>query len=210
VSVAHLDRTPDPAADFLAELYGSAEDGWLTLFAINPASGDRHVDWTPAVDATALAVTAAKRAGTCDVWFGVATRRQPLGARRGGDSDCHALPGLWVDIDIAGANHKTDAAVLPPDEGAAVELLASFALPPTVVVHTGGGLHAYWLFGEMLPAADVAALLPRWGATWQRLAGERGWHIDNVWDLARVLRLPGTWNRKGDPTPVSILERWAT
>jgi hypothetical protein len=208
VSVAHLHSDPDPAADWLNQLYGTAEAGWLTLFSVNPSAGDRHVDWAPASDTATLVAAAAQRSNTCDVWFGVATRKERLaGGKRGGDKDCLEVPGLWLDVDIAGPNHKTNEA-LPPDEQAAIELIRSFILPPTAVVHTGGGLHAYWLFNEMRAVSDLADMLPRWGATWARLADVKGWHLDNVFDPARVLRLPGTWNRKNDPTPVAVLERW--
>jgi hypothetical protein len=208
--VAHTDPGPTNAtAAFLNQLYGAAETGWLSLFATNPATGERHVDWAPATEPVALAAAAAQRSATCNVWFGVSTRHQRLpGNQRGGDKDCLEVPGLWVDIDIAGPNHKTAAALLPPHEEAALELIGSFNLPATVIVHTGGGLHAYWLFNEMRAVTDVVPLLPQWGATWKRLAGERGWHIDNVWDPARILRLPGSWNLKGEATPVRVLERW--
>lgn len=209
MSVATLDAgTANATAAFLAGLYGTAEDGWLTLFAVNPTTGTRSVEWVPATQPAALAAAAAPHTATCDIWYGVATRKERLdGGRRGGDSDCLAVPGLWVDIDIAGPNHRT-AHPLPPSEEAALELIWSFNLPATVIVHTGGGLHAYWLFGEMTDVGDVAPLLPQWGATWRRLAASRSWHIDNVWDPARILRLPGTWNRKAEPIPVRVLERW--
>jgi hypothetical protein len=217
VSVAHLDRSPiDPATtEFLDALYGQAEAGWLTLFAVDPATGNRTVEWAPAAEPASLALAAGGLIERCDVWFGVATRKHQLvndrgvpDGRRGGDSDCLELPGLWVDVDIAGPNHKTAGELLPPDEEAALELIGAFNLPATAIVHTGGGLHAYWLFNEMRAVSDLSDTLARWGATWSRLAGERGWAIDNVWDPARVLRLPGTWNRKNDPTPVRVIERW--
>jgi putative DNA primase/helicase len=196
------------SAEFLTELYGAAETGWLTLFTVNPVTGSPNVEWAPATEPVALAAAAAKHSATCDVWFGVATRRQRLArGQRGGDKDCFEVPGLWVDIDIAGPNHKT-ANALPPSEEAALELIWSFNLPATAIVHTGGGLHAYWLFGEMRAVADLGDVLPRWGATWRRLADVKGWYLDNVWDPARILRLPGTWNRKNEPTPVRVLERW--
>ena len=34
------------------------------------------------------------------------------------------------------------------------------------------------------------------------LAKDQGWHVDSTFDLARVFRLPGTYNRKREPIPV--------
>ena len=36
------------------------------------------------------------------------------------------------------------------------------------------------------------------------IAACKGWHIDNTSDLARVLRVPGTFNHKNEPTPVTL------
>ena len=51
-------------------------------------------------------------------------------------------------------------------------------------------------------------LLHRLQATIQAVAKLHGWDVDSTFDLARVLRLPGTYNRKvpDDPKPVEIIE----
>jgi len=48
--------------------------------------------------------------------------------------------------------------------------------------------------------------LGAWHNTWVQKAGEFGWHVDNVFGLAQVMRLPGTLNLKLDPTLAYILE----
>ncbi len=183
--------------DWLALLYGDMEEGWLSAFALDRERGARYVDWRPVTDLDGMSDVIAARADSCDVWLGVATRRERLaqGQGRGGDDLCAQFPGLWLDVDIDGDGHK-GGHTLPPTEKAAHALIAMFPVPPTAVVHSGGGLQAWWLFDEPCAAEDVAPVLPRWFATWEALAADQGWHVDNVFDLARIMRVPGTANRK--------------
>jgi len=202
--------TPDPEAiwAWLERLYEHFDEGeWLTLFSLDRTTGQRHVDWLDIGDYDTIAECAARRAATADVWHGVATRRARLPHGRGSANDCAHLPGLWLDVDIAGPGHK-GGHTLPPDVDLARELIAAYPLEPTVVVHSGGGLQAWWLFPEPLPAADAGPLLTRWGATWADIGRQQHWHVDNVFDIARIMRLPGTINRKvpGDPRPVVVIE----
>lgn len=194
---------PPPAADWLNHLYADVADGWLTLFAVDRTTGEKHTPARPVDQITGLAAEADRLAPTCCVWFGVATRaRRPADGRRGGAADCAQLPALYVDIDVAGPNHV--ATDLPATIDDAHLLLADYPLPPTAVVHSGGGLQAWWMFDEPQNVTDVAALLTRWGTTWTELGRRRGWHIDNVYDVARVMRLPGTHNRKNGAVPVTV------
>ncbi len=143
------------------------------------------------------------------VYLRVATvsERPPTG-ERGSAALSLGLPALWADIDIEGPGHKHDPAKqngrrLPPTVEAAREIVAGSGLPaPSVVVHTGGGVHAYW---QLDPAAvldddnraPLAYLSMAWQAALQRSAHTFGWEYGTgVGDLARVLRLPGTVNRK--------------
>ncbi|HSS11666.1 MAG TPA: AAA family ATPase, partial [Acidimicrobiales bacterium] len=62
---------------------------------------------------------------------------------------------------------------------------------------------------ETVPANEAIGLLKRWHVTWARLADEVGVHLDNVANLDRVMRLPGTANHKGpNPVPVTVRARW--
>jgi len=113
-----------------------------------------------------------------DLYFGVATRRDRSSGRL--ENCCH-LGALYVDLDF-----KT----LP--EADARERLRRFQFEPTIVVHSGGGLHVYWALREPIDlpeAADYARQLLR------RLACVLGADL-NAAEPARVLRVPGTHNRK--------------
>ena len=91
--------------------------------------------------------------------------------------------------------------------------LASACLPPTMIVSSGHGLHAYhllpkpWVFRTRDEQTRAGIIAQQWCARHQQIAAERGWHIDSVGDLARVLRLPGSLNAKDPaaPLPVCVL-----
>ncbi len=104
---AELDATPQEPG-FLEQLFAGVDDGWLTLFTIDPATGARTSLFHQADDIAGAERTAV---GIQDrnVWFGVATRRQRLDdGRRGGADDCLAIVALWADIDVAGPNHAAE------------------------------------------------------------------------------------------------------
>lgn len=178
------------------ELLFAECEGWVSTFAID-GHGNRVVRWCQNSDDFSAGV--APLVNTHDVWFGCCTRRERVpNGRRGSDADCFEIPGVWLDVDVAGPNHKT-AENLPPDEAAGIRLLKAFPRKPSIVLNTGGGFQAWWLFPEPLYAEDAVTFLSRWGATWIELAAREGWHIDSVFDPARVLRVPSTLNHKSDP-----------
>lgn len=119
---------------------------------------------------------------------------------RGTKATVGCVPSLWLDIDIASpaGAHKADADSLPPDVDAAFALIDSIAgLPvPTMVVDSGYGLHLYWVLTAPLSADAGAQLVERLQRVAQAAATAKGYHLDSTHDIARVLRVPGTRNRK--------------
>jgi hypothetical protein len=126
---------------------------------------------------------------------------------RGGRAAARWVTALWADIDVAGPGHAAES--LPPTISAAEQVYAD--LPsPTFVIATGGGLHAWWLLDTAHPADGD--LTDRWVRLVAAHAARVGWQIDaGVGDLARVLRVCGTYNRKTDtPRRVALhdVTRW--
>jgi len=68
--------------------------------------------------------------------------------------------------------------------------------PPSAIVHTGGGAHAYWILDEAASGDDLQLIPLINRALAERVGG------DHVGDLARVLRLPGTHNKKYEDSPI--------
>lgn len=201
-----MSRLRGVAMDFFEALYGLCEHGWLTLWT----NQDKKTYWFPVMQFRQATTRAYALASNKDVYFGVGLRRQKTQGR-GNSGDICAIPGFWVDIDVAGDAHKQKN--LPPTTEDAVAFLKSFPLLPTVLVHSGHGLHGYWLFKEPWEFEDdaerqeAARLLRQFQKTIRALAEERGWKVDTTSDLARVLRVPGTFNHKDNPpAKVEILE----
>lgn len=191
--------------EFLQALYGHAEEGWLTLTFKKVGGGSMMSEFFPIDDLNRIARRAQSLADQHDVWFGVATRGAKLARGRGGASDCLEVPGLWLDLDVTGPNHKT-ADPLPESVDEAIRFLDRFPLEPSIIVSSGGGVHGYFLFDEMMSAAEAGPILQRWHHTWQGMADDEGWALDNVSDLARILRVPGTLNHKNNmPMEVKVL-----
>ncbi|HAP39974.1 MAG TPA: hypothetical protein DCQ94_09470, partial [Nitrospira sp.] len=147
-----------------------------------------------------------------DVYAGCGLRNANLGpTRRGERADIVAIPGLWIDADYSGTSGDHKKPNLPRTEADARKLLEEMGLPPSAIVHSGHGLQAWWLFREPWVFEDDAdrdkaeRLTKAWCDTFRAKAQARGWDADQVGDLPRVMRLPGTWNRKGAPVQTRLL-----
>jgi hypothetical protein len=112
------------------------------------------------------------------------------------------LKSLFIDVDVKeGAYPDTQTALV-----AFRQFLDDTGMPmPSVMVGTGsGGFHVHWVFPEALAPSE-----------WQALANglaqatkEHGLHCDQqcTIDSARILRVPGTFNKKGSvPKPVTLM-----
>jgi len=137
--------------------------------------------------------------------------------KRGTAEHVVTLVGYVADLDLDVPGHKGDKR-RPESPEAVLSILDAAGLPePTMAVHSGGGIHAYWIFPEAIPLstdedrarADAAA--EAWHVTLDIAFEAAGYSTpDNVADLPRVLRVPGTVRTKKeapDPVPVTLL--WA-
>lgn len=146
-----------------------------------------------------------------DVYCGVCcvSKDHDPNTGRGTKTNMTLACGLWADIDF-GPGHKKK---VPPSLEAAMGLLVRSPMAPTVVVHSGHGIHSWWILKEPEALLDppARARLERACKGWQQImanaAREQGYEIDSTSDCTRVLRVAGTFNRKDprDVLPVRIL-----
>lgn len=148
-----------------------------------------------------------------DCWYAVASYKLASPDTKGNyqgkrtQDNTQALKAFWVDIDVKREGDKKDPAKVYADLNAAVLFLKGFLaatkIPqPNLWVHSGYGLHVYWVLEDALAPADwqpyadaLKAALIQHGAVLD--AGLSA-------DSARILRVPGTFNLKNPATPAAV------
>jgi putative DNA primase/helicase len=169
----------------------------------------RHFTITDGIDQAVEHIRQIDQARPAGIYARV-TSTAEIPERRGGAGLSYTLPALWADIDIAGPGHKHDdtkpgVLPLPGDEQQGRAIVTEAGLPePTIWIHSGGGLYPIWVIDPVPVIAghlDQAKALARgWQTVLGKAAERLGLHYGTeVSDLARVLRIPGTVNRKDEP-----------
>ena len=193
------------AETFLNTVFHAHDSGQMLIWTLPDKKSHFCKDTSQALDAI-------KNANGSDIYVGVGISKAALSPERRGDlSNIQALPALVLDLDV-----KADGMKKPAFESKeqALEFINTLPLRPTVVVDSGGGLHCWNVFNEPLEITDdttrldAMRLAKAWNIMAQRQAAKLGVVIDSVYDLTRVLRVPGTRNFKyGKPgKPVSLVE----
>jgi len=189
---------------FLKELFGNKpEELYLLLWTLS----DKRSRWFRDIDEAVKTADALRHQ---DVYVGVGLSREDFGPTHRCASDKVAgIVGVWADLDLRSEAHSQKS--LPGTVDEALSIIPS-EVAPTVVVTTGNGAHAWWLFREPWvfesgnERRQAAQLVTRWQTLLRLNAAARGWAFDRLADLARVLRIPGTRNNKqpNNPKPVLI------
>lgn len=190
------------ALDFYRAAYADVldqSDGRLLVWTLPEKLSSYHAS---AEDAFGEATRAENRGR--NVYIGLGLCPPGLGSReRATTQQIVAIPGLAADLDRAKPGNKKQ---YPPDNEAILAILREAGdLKPTAIIESGGGLQAWWLFKEPWvfeteSERDAAATLSRrWSHTLRAAAAKKGFALDGVGDLPRVLRAPGTVNQKYDP-----------
>jgi hypothetical protein len=76
------------------------------------------------------------------------------------------------------------------------ELSGILGTRPSAITRSGNGLHPYWPIDGQDGSINIGALVKRWGRLVTVVAESRGATVDTVFDLARMLRVPGTVNNR--------------
>ncbi len=116
-----------------------------------------------------------------NIYFGVATRD----GKRGKKENVVSIPCVWADIDFKDT---------PEDKFN--KKLKAFPFKPTIIIRSGNGLHLYFLLN--LPVEQ------KYGSKIERINQwiEAELSGDNVDNIDRILRVPGTVNHKYDHKPL--------
>jgi len=176
---------PDSLQDRKAFLSALHPVGFRDMRAIAPKGQKVINDSYPADDLSAVN-SFAECHSSWNVYVGVAPRKNRT--ERGADG-CAGLYAVFADIDFKESS-----------EVEARARLDAFALRPSMIVNTGGGLHVYWLLTEAIDVATAKRLL--------RAVAEAVGADKRSAEPAHVLRLPGTLNQKyAPPRPVFLEAR---
>ena len=130
-----------------------------------------------------------------DVYIGV----NPRVGRGGKKENVEWLTAFHAEVDYGEDGHKKPTFHKTYDD--ALSAISAFPLTPTLIVHSGGGFHAYWVLREAVKAGDagIPQLESINSALCQSLGGDSG-----TQDISRVLRVPGTYNSKIEETPRKV------
>jgi len=183
---------------FLEELYPDKPDDAFILLWKNKKS-----TWFTDITKAADHINKTKE----DIYYGVGLSPKNFGSnKRCKANKISGIPGFYADIDIGKGSKE-----YPPTTKDAMSLVSGDEFKPTMVVSSGNGLHAYWLFKELWmfendeERKQAADLNRRINYLIKKRATKQGWNVDNVSDLARILRPVGSINCKKKSKPVAII-----
>lgn len=186
-----------PSFDLLNAVQPS--DGWFAVVGIKEGASVRQelVETREEADAVVQKFVQQER----NVFFGVA--RYSTGVGRTKDN-VKSLKAFWLDIDCGEAKAEVNPKTGKPngyiDQATGINELKRFCkltgLPKPILVNSGRGIHVYWALTEEITREEwerVAARL-------HQLCVTHNFYIDaQVFEVARILRVPGTFNFKDDP-----------
>jgi len=174
-------------------------DGYLSVCWKQPGAGFKQV---VATLPETLATIDWLGDGAC-TWYGVNRMAAKPASGRGAAADVTRVTCLYADLDTGKA--------LTPGTIAEARTIIDGLPDPAFIVYSGHGLQPIWpLTGDEFTVtspdqhAGLAALVKRWGQLIADRADSRGWVTDPVYDLARILRVPGTVNHKVRDRPVPV------
>jgi hypothetical protein len=214
-------RSTVQARQFLATVAPWPEDGepgFVNVhFTVKKDGYDRHlwngkacttvdeavsyVGWALGLAETQAIYVCMSSQSECEIKTNAAGRPNRKAIRRA--ENAVAVKDLWLDIDYKGGEHGYDT----KEEAIAalVDFIQKTGLPkPSVIVSTGGGLHIHWVMDRALPPAEWAPLAFALSEATKQLRLKCDSQV--TVDCARVLRIPGTINKKyGDARLVEML-----
>ena len=183
--------------EFLSEIYKGCSEGFLTITMLP----ERKTLWFKMSEIEKALLLASKYGTKTNTFFGVGLRKKVLkNGFRGSERDILCITTLYVDIDVKSEAHAQTS--LPSSVDDATDFLHSLKIKPSIIVNSGNGIHGYWLLDKPFiieteeDRKHISAIFRGFGRYVNSEAKKYGWKIDSVYDLARILRVPGTINHK--------------
>lgn len=183
--------------NFFREIYRDCSHGYITITTLP----DRKTRWFKCTEIEKISKTAENLGKKTNVFFGVGLRNKVLpNGQRGSEKDILGVTALYADIDVKGDAHAQT--FLPSSVIEATDFLHSLKIKPSIIVNSGNGIHGYWLLDKPFMIKNesdrkhISSIFKDFGKYVNGEAKKHGWKLDNVYDLARILRVPGTINHK--------------
>jgi hypothetical protein len=195
---------------FFNTLWSDQEDGFLSISSDTPSGSLQTKFFSHPLKMDILS-SALDRWSNRNLWFTVGLFKERPSSGRGKAAGVIGIPGLVGDFDCQGGVHKTDPDKLPTKDEA-LELINEIPFKPSVLIWSGGGYQAYWLFPEPWIFEDeqdkkkAESLSGRWKDFLVSIGKKKGWKIDSTASIEHLFRISGTFNCKAEPVPVSIVE----
>lgn len=186
--------------DFYKALFSKCTNSVLSITTLP----DRQIRHYPVNQIDKFAADAKRLGASTNTYFNLNPRRSDIPSEvRGRAEDITFLTCIASDHDVFGPAHKTNN--LPPSKETVLDHLHSLPQPPTVIIDSGYGIYGFWILREPFPISDLASrdkaagIVSGFGKFLMERSQEHGWALDNVFDLPRMLRTPGSYNFKLEP-----------
>ena len=186
--------------DFLQMLYGKCKEGCITITTL-PGAVNEHI---PITELNKAAERIKMLGTSANTYYCVALRQEGLPSSVRGDiGQIHTVVCMVADVDVLGPAHKEKD--LPKTEKEAIDFVNGLKLMPSIIVRSGNGVHAIWLLDEPFvihnedEREQIRELSAGFGMYVIAEGRKKGWKLDNVQDIPRMLRAPGSLNFKSNP-----------
>lgn len=189
---------------YLHHLYRGVSGGWLSVF--NKAT--KQTQWFE-INQIEDAIAYMQGVGVAnDVYHGFNLQEKPAAKGRGTTDSTSVIPGYFIDLDLrsadAGVHSRNDQ--LPETLEEVLDCIAAAGFPmPTSIRTSGNGKYLDYLLDQpcLLSTSEereqAGGLSKAFQKAFIALMKENGWHLDDVGDLTRITRMPGTLNHKTNP-----------
>jgi hypothetical protein len=184
-------------AEFLTTIFAPVDSGYVSV------SGKPHGNWRDDLKVVPCSAAATLATDQQERYFTLQPRKTE---HRGDEANVLGVVALAIDFDSASSSSGKDPASSFGDISQVRQFLANtMPFPPSAIVDSGNGWHVYYFLLELLSPLEGKELLERFKQHLQSHATAQGKHLDSIFDLSRVMRIPGSINGKNG-TPTFVVE----